>query len=250
MSGHARIEELIAAYVLDSLEGPEALETSRDLLDHLSSCPSCAQLFRDLRETASEFALATPTSPVTPAFHDRVMVVVRAENLAVTVSDRQRRRFGWSNRDSPLLRGLLAASVTVFIGLGGLSAHLSSRLSDTQVDGRQGEQALAFVNDPSTRLIRMAGSREVGRMSLAAHPDGRAVLIGSDLRLPQDRLFEIWSLRGSESIPVGTFAPVDGHALVDLRLDPDRDVGLAVTIERQRVERPTTKPVFEGSLRA
>lgn len=240
MSDHTRAEELIAAYALDALEPGEGLEASRDLLHHLSWCESCPRLFGDLRETAGDLALAAPVGAITSAMHDRVMNAVRAENRpAVTPA-----------RHSRLVRGLLVASVGVALGLGGLSASLSSQLAETRSERHQGDRVLAFVNHPSTRIASMSGPTDVGRMILASRPDGRAVLIGSDLRLAPGRLFEIWRRQGAELVPVDTFVPVDGRALVELRADSEGDAGLAVTIEHRRVERPTTGFVFQGSLPA
>lgn len=240
MTDHVRTEELIAAYTLDALEPGETLEVSRDLLEHLAWCWKCPRLFGDLRETAGELALAAPAGAITPALHDRVMNAVRAENRPSATLGRQSR----------LVRALLVASVGVAFGLGGLSAFLSNQLGETRSERRQGDRVFALVNHPSTRIVSMNSPTEVGRMALVTRPDGRAVLIGSNLRLPPGRVFEIWRRQGSRLAPVDTFVPVDGRALVELQVDPERDAGLAVTIERQRVERPTTGLVFQGSLAA
>lgn len=238
MTDHSRMEELLAGYALDALGEPEALAVGRELLDHLSSCPTCPALFRDLRETAADLALAVPGRPITPALHDRVVGAVRAESRPVP-SPLPRGR---------LVQGLLAASVAVALGLAGLSVSLSKELGGSQDERRRDERALALVTDPATRVASMTGTGAGGRIALAARPDGRAVLIGTGLRLPAGRIFEIWRQRGSALVPVDTFAPTDGRAVVELPGNLQRGTSLAITVERQRVDQPTTEPVFQGSL--
>ncbi|MGH9023764.1 MAG: anti-sigma factor domain-containing protein [Acidimicrobiia bacterium] len=249
MTGHARIEELIAAYALDAVEEGEALATSRDLLDHLVGCSGCRALFQDLRATAGDLALAAPPSPVSPALHQAVMEAIRPP-VESPVAARQGRWTRLTGTPSGRPHALVAAATCIVLGLGGLSASLAGRLSQARDGAARGEEALAFVNEPGARLITMTGQADVGRVTLASQPDGRVLLLGSALRLPDERVFEVWLTRGDELVPAATFVPQGGQAVVALRIDPARDTGVAITVERRRVERPSSPPVLQAALPA
>lgn len=240
MNAHARFEELIAAYALDAMPDDEAHDAGRELLDHLSSCARCQSLYRELRETAADLALAVEPEPLSPEFRARVLGVTRDEPKEIASP----RRVG------PLARGMLVASLAGVMALGGVSAYLAAQLSDARAEREQAQQVLAFINDPTTAVTTMQGSNGAGRMTLAVQDDGRALLIGSDLRLPPDRIFEIWLVRGPTVVPAGVFVAEDGTAVVELQVDPERDLGVAITIERERVEQPTSEPVFQGAISA
>jgi hypothetical protein len=240
MNAHTRLEEMIAAYALDALAEEEAGEAGRELLDHLASCEQCQRLYRDLRETAADLALAAEPEPVGAALREEVLGVARETP----------RRPAASRGVGRVARAMLVASVAGVMALGGVSAYLAAQLGDARAERKQAQRVLAFINQPSTTVTTMQGSDGAGRMTLAVQPDGQALLIGSDLRLPRDRVFEIWLVRGPKVVPAGIFVTEDGSAVVDLRIDPERDLGVAITIERARVEQPTSEPVFQGAISA
>lgn len=238
MSEHARIEELIAAYAIDALPEDEARETGRELLDHLASCAACQGLYGQLRETSADLALAAEPEPVPASLRARVMDVTREAPAQIA-------------RPAPsLVRRALAAAVAAVLALGGVSAFLGAQLNEARGERERARQVLAFINEPSTTVTTMRAARGAGRMTLAVQGDGRALLIGSDLELPPERVFEIWLVRGAKVVPAGVFVDDGGTAVVELRVDPDRDLGVAITIERERVEQPTSEPVFQGALSA
>lgn len=238
MTRHRAIEEMIAAYALDALSADEMHDAGRELLDHLAWCAECQRVYRDLRETSADLALAAEPAAVSSDFRARV--------LSVTQQERK-----------PSLRGttraaqrVLVASLAAVMALGGLSVYLTTQLNEARSDRAQARQVLAFINQPSTRVTTLQGSGGAGRMTLAVHSDGRALLLGSELRLPPDRLFEIWLVRGAKVVPAGVFVDDAGSAVVEMTVDPARDLGIAITIEAERVQQPTGTPVFQGSIPA
>lgn len=161
MSDHTRTEELIAAYALDAVEPGEALEVSRELIEHVCSCWTCPRLFGDLRATAGDLALAAPPCAITLAMRDRVMNAVRAENRPSVTRGRQ----------NSLVRALLVASVGLALGLGGLSASLSSQLGETR--GERPGRSCARLRQPSLDADRKHERPNGGRPDDSGHPPRR-----------------------------------------------------------------------------
>ena len=240
MSGHPRVEELLAGYALDALSPDEEHEVGREILDHLASCATCQSLYRELRETADDLALAADPEPLSAGLRARVLEVTQDASHPADVP----RRF------DRFARAVLVASLAAVMSLGGVSVYLAARLGDARAEREQAQQVLAFINDPSTSITTMQGSDGAGRMILALREDGRALLIGSDLRLPDDRIFEVWLVRGGGVVPAGVFTARNGAAVVELVVDLERDSGVAITIERARVKQPTGEPVFQVPITA
>jgi hypothetical protein len=83
-------------------------------------------------------------------------------------------------------------------------------------------------------------------------PDGTATLVLSALpELPADELYELW-LMDAEGNPViaGTHRPEsdDGLLIFELERDPAGWATFAITVERSRVDAPTSDPVVSGEL--
>jgi predicted anti-sigma-YlaC factor YlaD len=63
MTGHERMEELIAAYGLDALDADERRRAQAELIGHIASCEPCRALFRDTSGVAADLALAIAPVP-------------------------------------------------------------------------------------------------------------------------------------------------------------------------------------------
>lgn len=68
---HERIEELLAGYALRALEGEDAFEVDRLLLEHVPTCITCRRTLDDFEAVMGDLALAAPAAeapePVLPS---------------------------------------------------------------------------------------------------------------------------------------------------------------------------------------
>jgi anti-sigma factor RsiW len=246
MNPHTRVQELIASYTIDALDEDERRVAEPELLDHLSGCAACRDLYTSFREVSGELASATFATPLPQGLEDRLMEAVRgtqqiAPPAVITAPARTRVRMR-------ALAGLAAAMIGVF---GVWNLQLASQVNRLQRQSASSNVALQVLNDPRTTKTVLAQRKGPGTVTVALHPDGDAVLVGTKLpTLPAGDVLEVWLIRGGAPVPASVFTPEDGTAIVTLGIDPKRDDALAITVEHGRVEKPTTTPIFQGALTA
>jgi len=235
---HAQIQDLIAGYVLGSLDDAERARAESSLLDHLPGCPDCSAFMNDLREVSGELALAADPVTVSDALTERVMGSIRGET-------QQRPALVISHRRQMVVRlGTVAAALALIASLA-WNAALVGRARTADRRSTAVARAATLLADPSARTISLGGSG--GSLSLVFASDGRAALIGAHVPdVPSGRTYELWFLDGSAAIPVTTFRPNAGTVALDLSVAGHK--GVAVTIERAFVSAPTTQPVYAGTL--
>lgn len=232
MSDHPRIEEAIAAMVIDPAG---AAEHRTEVLDHLAGCETCQRLYRELREVAGDLAIAATPLALSSAVEDRVMTAIRGDRRDQTPARAPRRGRA---------RALIAAATVAVVASATLNVTLLSRLDDARTEAR----ALAIVTSPEADLVRMRERGGPGVVTVGILDDGRAALVGNDLRAPAGQVLELWIQRGRTMVPVVAFRPTDGRAALTFAYDPARDVAVAITIEDGFVQAPTKDPIFIGAL--
>lgn len=247
-------EELLAAYVLDTLEG----EDLREIEEHLAGCDLCRRqldLWRgDLEELAGSVAPATP-SPET-----------RRSLLRRVESSRRRRA---------LLRRwtLPAAAVLAFLVWGGWRqvrlgeevdrlrierGRLAQRVSVLEFEVRSAHaelaEALSILASPRSQSIRLAGLDPTPGASGYAFVDprqGKAVFYAFHLpAVAAGKTYELWWIAGGRPVPAGTF-DVDREGNGRLRVEgvaPGAEAPVwAVTVEPWGgAPQPTGPMVLKG----
>jgi hypothetical protein len=237
---HERIEEMVAAFALGSLERGD--EAEHELLEHIPGCSSCRALFRDLREVAADLALAAPARPVPPSLEQRILARIRGEERPVVKP---------AVRSISMRTAAVAAAVALVLagGLGAWAASLSGRIARAERRAALAAAALSVVNDPNASVYSLTGGR--GSLLLASRPGGRAVLVGSGMPDPgEGKIYELWLLKDTKATAIDVFRPDDGAVVLPVDSDILAFDAVAVTIETGKVDRPTTQPVYTTRLDA
>ncbi|MFP5224543.1 MAG: anti-sigma factor domain-containing protein [Actinomycetota bacterium] len=237
MNQHEELQTRIAAYLIDGLPATEVHRSERELLEHLPGCEECRDLMVDLREVASELALAA--QPVAPSAHmDAAMrrAISEEPRLVVSVSERKPRRA----LAVALVAALLALPTTWALNLAG-------RLDQAEREARASTALEQLVSDPAVRTVSLAGKDAA--MTLVYKPGSQGVLLADRLSPPpQGKVFELWFIRSGTPVPVDVFRPQEGRVRVDVSSVPRGAEVVAVTVEDRFVSQPTTAPIFVGTL--
>jgi hypothetical protein len=256
------VDDLGAAFALDAVDGAER----RAISAHLETCDAPHDELRGLLGAGT--VLLGALEPVAPSagLRDRILATVAAtaQDPAVmqgTSLDTRRMptpdmrgpplskgpgRRSWaetvSARWAPgLAVGALAASLVLAV----VSFSLSTRLDERE----QTLQAAAAALSAGDRAIRVEG--DAGRGYVVETAGSGATLVLADLQeLPPDRLYEVWLIAADGApVPAGTYE-TRGAPLAVIAVEDDLEgyATLALTVERQRVEAPTSDPVMVAAL--
>ena len=253
------VDELGAAYALDAVEPDER----RAIAGHLDTC---AEPHTEARDTFAATALDLDLEPVAPsaALRARLMgslaaapqeatapstagagVVSREQpRRAVTTAERPQPGVGWFDRLSwlrPVAFGGVAASLVLAVAAG----VLWTRLQDREAQLRTVADAIA----QGGATYSLAG--EAGTGVLVDHPEGATVVLAGLSPVGEGQLYELWLLDAAGTpTAVGTHRPSGDQDVVAIPLE--RDVAgyttFAVTVERSRVDAPTSDPVIVGQI--
>lgn len=216
MTDHERIDELLAGYVLRSLEGPDAAEADRVLAEHLPRCPRCQTTLLELQEVASELALAAP--PIEPP-------ETLLPRLLRELEPRERRR--------PVAMLAVAASVVAVIGLTG--TWLQGRFADESGTRRDAlANILDFAREHDAQMV------PVGNVTEVSAPNVREMyLYGDSVPQPPDgSVYGVWLVVEGAPRFAGTFVPDGGWVYLRVTFEAHYD-GLMITLEPEG-SRPTT----------
>ena len=222
---HERIEELIAASVLDGLDQDERGQLQREMSAHGPDCPECARLMAEYSETAGRMAFAVDALPLSPGAEDRLIEAARdwdrsvAEGSAAILTEAPRRRRGPAHvrpRGIRVKGWLVAAAAPVIAVVAGLLGYAlapnGSTLQAVTLTAAGG-QHLSVVFAPGTE---------------------NAVLVGSNVTPPPaGKVYQLWYIPTKNAAPVsaGTFEPnADGGVLMKTKVGSEF-VALAVSVE-------------------
>jgi anti-sigma-K factor RskA len=241
----SEIDELAAGYALGAVDPHE----ERGISAHLTSCAEPHAEARDY--VAAAAALPSVLDPITPsaALRDRLMSTVartpqdhRLHTAPVAESNSRlpsRPRRPWWQL-SPLPSALAAAAFAAAIGLGAWGLTLNSDL-------RERDAALRAVASADAIY---AASGEAGSGWLIQTGD-EARFVATELAdVPSDRLYELWVIDDEgNAMAAGTFTDTD-LTLVNLERGLEGASVFAVTVEHERVDRPTSDPVIVAEIDA
>ena len=241
----SQVDDLAASYALGAMEPEE----ERAISSHLTSCTEAHNEARASIEGAA--ALTTVLDPVAPsaALRARVMGTVartpqdhRLHTAPVAESNRRaastQRRAWW--QVGPLPSAIAAVGLAAAVGLGAWGWSINTEL-------RERDAALRAVASADAVY---AASGEAGSGWLIQTGD-EARFIAADLAaLPSDRLYQLWVIDAEgNAAAAGTFTET-GVTHVPLERSLEGAALFAVTVERERVEQPTTDPVLVAEIGA
>ncbi len=178
---HDRLEELIAADVLDGLDEADRLELERSLAAH-GECQECNRLLAQYSEVAAGLAVALDPAPLTASAAERLLNSARGERPAHVARDEPhvvRRTRRW------LATAAVAACLAVISGVVGWSVAPRPPSGQTAF--------LAFASQPGTRIVSFQG-QDGQHLAVAFHPgETTGWVFGSGLKKPaQGRTYELW----------------------------------------------------------
>jgi anti-sigma factor RsiW len=207
---HDQIEELLGAFALDAVDGPE-----RDIIEaHLADCPRCRAEVTGHRETAALLAHSGVHAPegVWTQIAEALDEAPPELDLAriVPLTDKKARA-GWSRRSVSLRTTAaavaLAAALTAFLGV--QVGRTDARLDRVQnlVQGflrKEGirSAAMAAMGDPKAEELELTtpdGKSVEARV--VRQPDGTGFLVADRLApLPANRTYQLWAVRSEAKI--------------------------------------------------
>lgn len=241
----SEVDELAAAYALGAVEPHE----ERAISAHLTSCAERHEEARDAIAGGAVVAASLEPSTASAALRDRVMATVartpqdhRPHVAPVTQRNRgvvsTPRRAWW--QFSPFPAALAAVGLAAAVGFGAWGMTINNELQERNAALRAVASADAIY----------AASGEAGSGWLIQTGD-EARFVATDLTdLPSNRLYELWVIDGEGvPAPAGTFTDTD-VTLVKLERSLEGASMFAVTVERERVERPTSDPVMVAEIDA
>lgn len=242
-----QVEEFGAAYALDAVEPDER----RAIDAHLESC---RQPHAEARAALPALLLAGNVEPILPRpeLRARLMSSVAATPQAA-VAPRPRgaiepspERRSWLERLG-LMRTVAMGAVAASLVLAVVAGTLWAQLQDRDAELRGVAEALRG----SGTAHAVSGSAASG--FLVDTTDGTATLVVSALAaLPDGQLYELWLLDDAGNpVIAGTHRPGSSQervSIIELEQDPGGWATFAITVERSRVDVPTTEPVLIGEL--
>ena len=203
---HHQIEELLGAFALDAVDGPE-----RDVIEaHLTGCPRCRAEVTGHRETAALLAHSGARAPegVWSQIAEALDEAPPELDMARIVPGRPAR---WSRRSVSLRTAAaavaVAAALTAFLGV--QVGRQDARLDRVQnlVQGflrKEGirSAAMAAMGDPKAEELKLtAPDGKSAEARLVRQPDGTGFLVADHLSpLPANRTYQLWAVRPEAKI--------------------------------------------------
>ena len=198
--GHHDMQELLAAYALDAVDGDEA-----EVIElHLRECPRCRAEVAANRETAAFLAMGH--QPVPADVWERITSgleeALPAPGLLMPLASRPHRR------SIRVLAGSAAAGIVL---LAGVVVHQGARLDDMQAAVRDRtllSSALAAHSRPDARRVELRSGDGLVLAHAVVTPEGTGFVWGDGLPPVSARhTYQLWAVVGGERIPAGVLGP-------------------------------------------
>ena len=226
------IHELTAGYALDVLDADErwAYET------HLVSCERCREELTSFWQTAEALAVAASGPAPSPGLRGRILAAAGEERQVVVPLESRRHR-----RLAPVLGAAAAIAAVVALAVGLWATQLSGDLDEARLALEQERAAAAVLADPGARAVAL----EAGDGRLVVGEGGRAVLVLDSLDpAPAGKTYEMWIFEGETPVRAGVFAGSEDRDVVPLEGSVEAGNRVAVTVEDEPVDAPTTAPII------
>ncbi|HVT42305.1 MAG TPA: anti-sigma factor [Acidimicrobiales bacterium] len=252
MMTHDDASELLGAYALDAVDGPEHAE----LEAHLETCPRCRAELDGLREVAG--ALGNSVEPLPEGLWSQIASRLpereeegeappmprlvpgggpEAGGTAATspfrtpstpsTGARRRRR---TVVTSLAAAAVAAAAVAVVLGIGLVRANNNVSNLQAQVARPSGTVAQALAT-PGHRVVDLTSASGGTVARAVVVPDGHGYLISSTLpSLGHGQTYQLWGIVGSQAISLGLLGPSPRQAGFTMAGD-NRPSRLSITAE-------------------
>jgi anti-sigma factor RsiW len=226
----AGIHELTAGYALDALDPDER----RAYEAHLEDCERCRAELGSFWETTEALAVAASGPTPSEELRGRILASARAERQNVIPFPAGRRRA------VPALGAVAAVAAAAAVGVGIWASQVSGDLDDARLALERERAAAAILADPLARNI----SLEAGAGRLVVVPDGQGVLVLDRLdSAPAGKTYMAWIVEGDTPVAAGAFLGREERDLVPLDGAIDAGDVVAVTLEEEIVDAPSTAPI-------
>jgi anti-sigma factor RsiW len=226
----AGIHELTAGYALDALDPEER----RAYEAHLEDCEPCREELGSFWETTEALAVAATGPTPSEGLRGRILASARAERQNVIPFPTRGRRA------VPALGAVAAVAAAAAVGVGIWASQVSGDLDDARLALERERRAATILADPLARNI----SLEAGEGRLVVVPDGQGVLVLDRLdSAPAGKTYMAWIVEGETPVAAGAFLGRDDRDLVALDGTIDPGDVVAVTLEEEIVDAPSTAPV-------
>jgi Anti-sigma-K factor rskA len=209
-SDHDQIDEILAAYVLRGLSGPDATEADRLLSDHVPTCSDCRRTLEAFRVIAAD--LATQADPMQPP--DLLLARLHRQ-----LAPRRRRSVQVM---------VVAAGVVAVVGLAGVAVAQDVRAGRNRSRAADITRALDMASRPGARMVTVGPATEI---SVPGSVD--VFLYGGKVpEAPSGRVYRVWSVG-----PDGTARYLcelkveNGMAFAHMQFDPTKVVKIMITVE-------------------
>lgn len=261
---HEEMAELLGAYALDAVDGPELAMIER----HLEECPKCAAELVDHREVAAMLAYTGAPAPeglwsrivesleeAPPAFDITRLGGSRAESaMAATataapvvdeLAARRNRRPSWM---TPAVGAVAAAAMVIGLVGGSVAARDSGPVESVDVALTLDSVAREVLNDPDASQVTLESPTDATLTAAAAvQSDGSGYLLGTSLpALDETQTYQLWAVREDAVISLGVLGHSPGVVAFHLG---EGTTTLAITAEEAGgVTSSSNAPLLVGTL--
>lgn len=220
-----RFEELKAAYALGALPEQERAE----LQEYLASHPEAAREVDEMESAARLLALSPEEQEPSPEVRHNLLEQIGDHSAPQPAPSRVR------SLSTPR-RALAAAAAALIVLSIGFNVFQYSELQD--------------LRDVQPEIATVEG--EGGDAHLISWDGENAVLVASAMpELPQDRTYEIWTIKDGDPQPAGTFDAGGAQTVAVVEGSLEGAQTVAVTVEPAGgSEKPTTEPIMATRLDA
>ena len=259
----AEIDELAGAIALDAIPAEEWPA----IHEHLATCSRGHPVVRELRQVATLLLEAAPPVEPPASLRERIINAARAEGAvsppaAPAVSApptpahvTERRDPAWWARPA---WGVAAAAALAALALGLWNVALRRDLDRSEERLAQAERQIAADEQALTALafggqeFRFTTSPPSVAGTVVRPAGGTAVLLVQGLPRTEDKIYQVWALRGDQPISLGVFEPDEsGRKVVALDHDLQNVDAVAITLEPapRGSPLPTSQPFMVAPLR-
>lgn len=219
---HEHIDEILAAYVLRGLSGPDSAEADRLLSAHVPGCSDCRMTLEAFQAIAAD--LASQADPIRPP--DLLLARLHRE-----LAPRRRRSFRVV---------VVAAGVVAVVSLAGVAVAQDVRAGRNRSRAADMTRALDVASRPGARMVTVGPATEI-----SAPGSADVFLYGGKVpEAPSGRVYRVWAVSADGSARyLGDLKVENGMAFARMQIDPAKVVKIVITVEDQG-----TQPIRPGQV--